>query len=97
MGYAKNRAMEDEEKLEIATEIAVRARVLARCQQHGYVFIGGNGDITNAYKLANYLITKRDPLVAVFENNRAELTDLVKKVTVYYGLFCPGCKKIAEE
>jgi hypothetical protein len=58
----------DEER-ETALEIAIQAGVLARCEIDGDI-VAGTHDDADAYKLGNYLITQRDPSVAVFGEDR---------------------------
>ncbi len=95
MGSAKNHAMEIEDKMSAATEIAIRVGLLRRCEQHEYVVVG-TGDHVDAYKLGNHLITTNDPLVESFHGDRKELTDTILEITKWYGT-CPGCEKLARE
>jgi len=74
MGY-HDRVLEEKE---IAQEVAIKAGYLARCGDCSDVYDPGNGDPEPAYKLANSLITKKDPLVEIFWDDRTRLTDLLK-------------------
>lgn len=56
--------------------------------------VNGMDNYQDAYKLANSLITKNDPLVSVFQGERTELTDLIKDVVNDHGEECPGCRAI---
>lgn len=91
MGGAKRLAEIEEDKRRIAVEIAVEAGELRRCEGHDYALDAG-GDGTAAYKLANALITRGDPLVAIFQGNRRALTDLIREVLSDHGSHCPGCE-----
>ena len=73
--------MERREHLEgVAASILVRAEVWSNCPNCGdLIDDGGGGEVTDAYKLGNYLISKGDPLVADFDDRR-DMTDTVKAV-----------------
>lgn len=73
--------MERRDHLEgVAASILVRVKVWSNCPNCGdLIDDGGGGDVTDAYKLGNYLISQRDDLVADFENRR-DMTDTVKAV-----------------
>jgi hypothetical protein len=91
VGRAKEKASEDEAKREVAIEIGVRVGLLLRCEDHHYVMDNLQDNFEDAYRLANSLITQNDPLVAIFNGNRRELTDLIKTITHDFGESCPGC------
>ena len=91
MGASKERLQEMEDKRAVAEEIAVKVGLLERCEHHNYLVDPLNYNHEDAYKLANYLITKNDPLVDIFEGNRRELMDLLKDIGSEYGTSCPGC------
>jgi hypothetical protein len=96
MSIAKHFMMEDQEKLDAATEIAIRTGILERCEYHSDTVLGTDDtDFTEAYKLGNSLISKGDPLVAIFKGNRREMTDKIKEAIESHGEECPSCASYA--
>ena len=92
MGTAKDKMMEDDDKRQVAYEIAVRVGLLERCEDHGYYTDPLNDEaLEDAYRLANSLISSEDPLVVIFHGNRRELTDFIKDIRSNVGESCPGC------
>ena len=95
------RLMEHRDHLDgVAASILVRAKVWSHCEGCGNLIgDGGYGDPTGAYKLGNYLISQKDPLVAEFERRR-DMTDTVKAVyeSSHGGLAvdrsCCDCRRI---
>jgi len=81
----------------IAEEVALRAGILAKCQLHEEVYDSGEHEVEEAYKLANFLITNSDPLVAPFQGDRTKLTDLIKGIRDNYSHSCPTCERDAED
>jgi len=81
---------------EIALVIAIKAGVLRECEVHQYT-IRGSMDYERAYRLANKLITLKDPLVEQCYGDRRRLTDALKKVINYNAITCPGCEGLIKE
>lgn len=78
MGGAKRMMEEEDEKRQIALRIAIEAGVLEQCDVHDdCIYIGGE-EIEDAFKLANYKIS-RNELAGAFQNRR-EMTDTIKEV-----------------
>lgn len=64
----------------VAASLLVRVKVWSHCEGCGNLLNEGDGgDVTDAYKLGNYLISKGDPLVADFDDRR-DMTDTIKAV-----------------
>jgi hypothetical protein len=83
MGMAKEKA------LGIARGVAAiahRSGVLSQCETCGdYTYKGA--DLEDAYKLANALFSKKDPLVKDFAT-RGELTDAIKDGIPDFDEYC---------
>ena len=90
MGLTK-RWMEDREaKREEATEIAVEAGSLERCEIHRD-YVRDTGDTTMAYRLANTWFTTGE--LREDYASRRELTDVIKDVIEDSGIdSCPSCE-----
>jgi len=99
MSGVLNRSMEDQNKWDVATEIAIRAGILQRCKNHPDTVLGTDDtDYTDAYKLGNHLISKGDPLVSIFKDDRHEMTNKVQEAIESAGMgYCPSCAKWASE
>jgi len=91
MGASKERMQKLEDKNEVAEAIAVRVGLLEKCEDHGELFDPLNHNHEDAYKLANHLITKNDPLVDIFEGNRRDLMDRLKDICSGKGTSCGWC------
>jgi hypothetical protein len=91
MGLQKTFVMEAEEKRAEALRIAIRAKVLGCCERHD-VHYGTWEEVANAYKLGNYLLSKKE-LNNQYESSR-ELTDLIKDVVENA---CDKCYACAED
>ncbi|HBW49822.1 MAG TPA: hypothetical protein DEF47_07940 [Herpetosiphon sp.] len=89
MEQHKNLELLREDQRRIATQIAIRSNVLGECEFCEEI-IEGNEDIENAYKLGNFMISKNDPSVSIFEGNRSILTDTIKEVVEEAAYDC-GC------
>jgi hypothetical protein len=94
MSYTKRLMELREQQHAVATQIAVEAEVLARCEYHGEVW-NNYGDKESAYKLANYKFTNNQ-LTEIF-TERAEMTDIIKKVIEEAGIGCSRCAKFEAE
>jgi hypothetical protein len=98
MSGVLNQQMDDQHKLDIATEIALRAGILQRCDAHTDTILGTDEtDFTIAYRLGNALMTQGDPLVAIFRGDRREMTDNIKAAIESSGEGCPSCAKYDRE
>ena len=97
MGQAKHQQMEQEDKYQVAQQVAVQAGILSECEMHDIIYDGGTDSYEDAYKLANTLISQDDPLVVIFNGNRRELTDLLKDIKSEFGENCPLCDKYMED
>jgi len=85
----------EEEKFEVATEIGLMVGYLEICPVHEYVFSAEiDGELMkNACALGNFFISKKKPIVEIFQGNRRELTDKIQETGYWYPLGCPGCEK----
>ena len=92
MGLTKRWMESQEAKREEATDIAVQAGVLERCDIHEEIVCDTFGDPTEAYKLANAKFTA-DELQEDYESRR-ELTDKIKEAIEESSDDCPYCEKI---
>ncbi|WP_146029444.1 hypothetical protein [Vibrio diazotrophicus] len=72
---AKKHMEEEREKFEIATSVAIKARVLECCEFCGTTVYQGSEDIEDAYKLRNTMYTSGE--LGIFESRR-EMTDAIK-------------------
>ena len=90
MGSAKRFMEEQENQMQIATQIAVQAGALTVCEYHGYVTDNLTGDDPAPYKLASYKFAKGE-LDGVF-SSRQEMLDTVKAAIADAGMECPGCE-----
>jgi len=97
MGQAKHYQEIQEAKQAIAEEIALRVGILDQCEKHDIKYFLGTDDFEDAYKLGNSLITKQDPLVSIFNNDRKELSDYIKNVTDGLSDCCPFCERDREK
>lgn len=87
---------DDNQKAEIAKEIAVQARVLKKCEFHEHITFIGTEDVTKAYMLANNQYTNGEH-IKLFKT-RVELTDKIKEVVgSEFEDKCVRCAQIAEE
>lgn len=91
MGLTKRWMESEEAKREEATNIAVAAGVLERCDFHEEIVCDMFGDPTDAYKLANYRFT-RDQLQEDYKSPR-ELTDKIQEAIEESSDGCPFCAK----
>lgn len=98
MGATKRILEADENKKQVAVEIAVRVGLLERCEFHtDEVFDPLENNNEDAYKLANSLITDKHPLVAIFDGDRRELTDLLNEIQNDFADECTLCAKWKED
>jgi len=96
MSATKDQLATQEQMQEAATEVAIRAGLLERCEYCEEVYDPMTNDVEAAYKLGNYLITNNDAVVDVFEGDRRTLTDYLKDITTNYGDTC-HCKYVAQK
>jgi|JI9StandDraft_2_1071091.scaffolds.fasta_scaffold338107_1 hypothetical protein len=80
----------------VATTIALRVGLLERCPYCEDVYDPMSDEREAAYKLANSLISRQDPLVHAFASDRRALTDLLQDVTSNYSDLC-GCKQLSDD
>jgi len=97
MGQVQHYQEAQEAQQAIAEEIALRVSILDQCEMHDIKYFLGTDDFEDAYKLGNSLITKQDPLVSVFNNDRKELSDFIKNVTDELSDCCPLCERNRED
>jgi hypothetical protein len=98
MGMAKQHLLEREDKLQSALRIAEIAGLVGRCDVHEVYFdLLDDEQLEHAYRLANKLVSEGDPLVAVFDGDRRELTNFVRDCRSEIGMDCPGCKAFFED
>jgi hypothetical protein len=76
----------------IAVQIALEVGLLKKCEQHGSVYDAMNDfAMEDAFRYAESLITRNDPLVAIFEGNRRRLHRAVEEVRSGMPNGCPEC------
>jgi len=67
-------ATEHEEKHAVAVQIGLEVGLLEKCPVHGCVYDAMNDfALEDAFRCGESLMTKNDPLVAVFQGNRRRL------------------------
>ena len=93
MSSIKRHFEDQEQKRQIAIEIALRVGLLTKCEYHDEIIDPLENNHEEAYKLANSLITKEDALVNPFNGNRKELTDMLSSITEEFGDQCSFCHK----
>lgn len=76
---------------DVAIQVALRAGLLKKCLVHGEVYDPGQHDYQGACMLAGYLVNQSDPLVALFQGDRAPLTELLKSICHSHAAGCPQC------
>jgi hypothetical protein len=84
-----------EEQRMVATQIAVEAGILKRCEFHGEVYDTLAGDNTPAYKLGNYKFSAHK-LDGIFSDRR-EMTDAIDAAVNDTGDECYFCAKFWNE
>lgn len=97
IGQYKNEALHQEYLYTIAEKIALRTGLLTKCPIHEKIYDRCEGEYEAAYRLANSLITQCDQLVAPFNGNRQQLTDLIQVICNKYGDSCSFCERNAED
>lgn len=96
MGRAKDEMMRQEAQIEEATEIAVKAGVLKRCEYHPDIVWDNFGEHEEAYKIGNAMYSAGE-LQTRFASRR-ELTDAIKSAIAQAGIGpCPACAKMLED
>ena len=75
----------------VAIQVALRTGLLKKCPIHGDVYDPGQHDYQGALMVAAYLVNQSDPLVAVFQGDRAPLTELLKSICRSHETRCPQC------
>lgn len=91
MGGTKRLLEEHEQKLAVATRIAIEAKTLELCEAHGIAY-EGTGDAEASYRLGNYKFSNGQ-LGDSFDNRR-EMTDYIKRaVEDHPAEECPICAK----
>lgn len=74
-----------------AVQVALRTGLLKQCTIHGEVYDPGQRDLQGALMVINYLINNSDPIVALFDGDRAGLTQLLKSILKSKPRACPQC------
>jgi hypothetical protein len=91
MGIAKRAMEEDEDKRQVALNIAIQAGVLKECEFHPGTYIEGDEEIESAYKLANSSYSNGE-YRGMFKS-RVDLTDAIKDVVSDNAGECYSCEK----
>lgn len=96
MGRMKHLLAENEYRRDVATSIAVKAKVLERCEFHeDNVYLGSN-DLEAAYRLGNAMFSAKT-LDKVFSERR-EMTDAIKSAVESISADeCDDCRQWASE
>lgn len=76
MGGAKDEMIRQQELYQAALGVLVKAGTLEECEYHEGTYFEGSGDLTAAYKLANYDISQQG---GAEPSDRREFTDTIKK------------------
>jgi Bacteriophage lambda ea8.5-related domain len=76
VGRAKDQWIHEQDLYQAALGVLVEAGTLQECEYHEGIFFQGSGDLTAAYKLANYQISKEG---GAEPGERRDLTDAIKK------------------
>ena len=91
MGLTKRWMESEEAKRDEATDIAVKAGSLIRCEIHRD-YVQDAGDPSMAYTLANSMFTKGG--LQEDYKSRRELTDKIQEVIEQSGIDnCPSCER----
>ena len=93
MGSAKRLMEQDDADLSVALEILKRVGIVALCELHEEPYDNHGGDVEDAYRLANALITKGDPLVSGFGGERRRATDAIRQAYADLPDECGLCAK----
>lgn len=98
MGFAKRELERRGTHRDIGVEIALRTKAIVECEYHEGSYMDNFDSETEAaaYRLANDLYRKRDPLVSSFRTRR-EMIDAVKAAVEESGEECGWCAKWARE
>ena len=81
MGASKETGMEQDEKQAAAVQIALEVGLLEKCDVHGCVYDAMNDYVLDdAFRCGEELMTRNDPLVAVFQGNRRRLRHAIENV-----------------
>lgn len=96
MGLTKSLIAEDEQKWQAAIQIGLKSGVLERCDTCEKVTIDESQDMEQAYRLANALFTRKDPLTRKFKSRR-ELTDMLQNIPFEFEAECLCDKLISED
>jgi Bacteriophage lambda ea8.5-related domain len=95
MGFAKEQMLHHQDQIAVATDIAVEAGVLSRCEFHDTV-LDNETEPTDAYKLANWKFS-HGKLRDAFETRR-EMTDAVQEAIQDSSSFgCGLCESILDD
>ncbi len=94
MGLAKKEMMRQEQARLVATEIAIEAEVLRRCEYHDDTVLDDGGDPVDAYRLGNAKFSSGE--TGIFESRR-EMTDLIKEEIEWASDECSSCSKWRDE
>lgn len=96
MGVVKQWMIHHDYQLEVATDIAVEAGVLRRCEYHDDIVLDNEIEHTDAYKLANWRFS-HGQLRDVFKT-RKEMTDAIQETIQSAGSFgCGICAKMMDD
>jgi hypothetical protein len=96
MGAAKQQMLHHQDQLSVATNIAVEADVLSRCEMHEDVVLDNETDHAAAYKLANWKFNHGE-LQDVFETRR-EMTDAIQEAILNSSSFgCNSCESVLDD
>ena len=94
MSGAKRMMEQEDEQRRRAIDIAIRARVIKICEWHDDVVLRGERDVTDAYKLGNYMRGRDTTLQGVFPKS-SHLTDAIQAVANEFVLDdCPRCDNL---
>lgn len=96
MGGMKELMEQEREDEALAFVIMERAGVATICEPHD-VAIDNYGDLTDAYRLMNTLISRDDELVARFKGDRRRATDAIQAAHGELAMECGFCAKYLED
>ena len=92
MGMMKHKMEETNALYGIASDVLERVGVIKTCEVHGDRYLADESKLVDAYKLANFWISK-----GTLCCDRRELTDAIKEILETTLDECPSCAHIKYE
>ncbi len=86
----------NEAKNNVAIQIGLKKGLLRQCSTCSEIIYLEGADAEPAYKYANFLISRNDPSVQVFNGDRTDLTDRIQNLRFEILEEC-RCQRIQDE